>query len=216
MCNYDLCLQYVALISIYVNANSSLVGAAVDCWLFSTREKPWRHIPDTNGGFWESLKFWTGWEGVSKRRVVRGPGKSREEMVKEARSAYKRRDEEIAQRRVEAAASGANGEAGPRKVERSWWDASGFDGPVDKPAKSMSPVTEENDPLETKIIEAAKPPSKESYSLSESEVTLRISETTRSRDIGEEAISIREETDVTSQREKAITDTTPAIKKDGY
>ncbi|KAF4636171.1 hypothetical protein G7Y89_g1921 [Cudoniella acicularis] len=82
--------------------------AAVDCWLFSTREKPWRHIPGTDGSFFGSLKFWTGWGGVGKRRVViHGPGKTREEMVREAREAYRRRDEEIAQRRIAA-------ESGPR------------------------------------------------------------------------------------------------------
>lgn len=105
--------------------------AAVDCWLFSTREKPWRHIPDTQGGFWESLKFWTGWHGVAERKIVKGPGRTREEMVKEARSAYKRRDAELAQRRTiveEEAAVAAkkkrdSGVETPRKKgERSWWE----------------------------------------------------------------------------------------------
>jgi G protein-coupled receptor GPR1 len=170
-----------------------IVGAAVDCWLFSTREKPWRHIPDTKGGFWESLKFWTGWKGVSKRRVVKGPGRTREEMVKEARSAYRRRDEELAQRKVEAAASGANGEANVRKVERSWWDTTGFDGSNDM-NKSMSPVVEESNLMENEKSDNER-------SVADSEATLRNSDTTRSREVGDEITPIGEE-DTSSINEK--------------
>lgn len=108
--------------------------AAVDCWLFSTREKPWRQIPGTDGSFWASLKFWSGWEGLGKRGTVHGPGKSREEMVREARAAYQRRDVELAQRRN---ATDSLGPAeGLRRGERSWWEAVGADGTV-------SPVSEE-------------------------------------------------------------------------
>lgn len=95
--------------------------AAVDSWLFSIREMPWHEIPGTNGGFWESLKFWTGWKGHGKRRVVAGPGKTREEMDREARAAYQRRDVELAQRRIEVDSPGPFSPQ-DRRAERSWWD----------------------------------------------------------------------------------------------
>lgn len=162
--------------------------AAVDCWLFSTREKPWRHIPDTNGGFWESLRFWTGWKGVTKRKVVRGPGRTREEMVKEARSAYRRRDEELAQRRTQAeaqaaTASGANQEA-TKKGERSWWDGrASLDG-----AGGVSPAVEEVDPMDSTM-----PQMGDMSSMAESDSTLRNSYTTRSREVVEDVDTIEEE-----------------------
>ena len=68
---------------------------------------------------------------MAERRIVKGPGRTREEMVKEARSAYKRRDAELAQRRTiieEEAAVAAkkkrdSGVETPRKKgERSWWE----------------------------------------------------------------------------------------------
>lgn len=122
--------------------------AAVDCWLFSTREKPWRHIPDINGNFWASLKFWKGWSGVNQRRVVHlgGPGKTRDEMAREARAAYRRRDHEIAERRNDS--FGPNGEVS-RKCERSWWEV-GADGAA---AAAMSPLAEEvSDPMEAILV----------------------------------------------------------------
>ncbi|KAG4440658.1 hypothetical protein IFR05_003856 [Cadophora sp. M221] len=120
---------------------SICMQAAVDAWLFSTREKPWRHIPGTNGGFWVSLKFWSDWNGFHKRRIVQGPGKTREEMVREARAAYRRRDEEILQRRNQADSNHASGyrEPGARRAE--WWEGVAVDG-------AMSPVREESNPME--------------------------------------------------------------------
>ncbi|KAK0120766.1 hypothetical protein ONS96_010968 [Cadophora gregata f. sp. sojae] len=122
---------------------SICMQAAVDAWLFSTREKPWRHIPGTNGGFWVSLKFWADWSGFRKRRIVQGPGKTREEMVREARAAYRRRDEEILQRRNQADSNNTgNREPGARRAE--WWESVGVDG-------AMSPVHEEANPMDRDI-----------------------------------------------------------------
>ncbi|RDL30673.1 uncharacterized protein BP5553_10018 [Venustampulla echinocandica] len=113
--------------------------AAVDCWLFSTREKPWRHIPGTDGSFWGSLKFWSGWKGVGKRRSVHhGPGRTREEMVREARQAYQRRDEELAERKVTAV---SRSNSITRKTDKDWWDAAKAGGLDD--LGGMSPVAEE-------------------------------------------------------------------------
>jgi G protein-coupled receptor GPR1 len=129
-----------------VTTVSISIQAAVDCWLFSTREKPWRHIPGNNGSFWASLKFWSGWKGMRKRRVVHGPGKTREEMVREARAAYKRRDQEIAQQR-KVHADGIQAE-GTRKG--SWWETAGVEGVADL---AMSPVAEEvSNPMEDIIL----------------------------------------------------------------
>jgi G protein-coupled receptor GPR1 len=123
--------------------------AAVDCWLFSTREKPWRHIPGTDGGFWASLKFWTGWKGISKRRVLHGPGKTRDEMVREARAAYRRRDEELAQRRNDVESLAVHGDE-TRRGERSWWDTL-VGGSRD--LGGMSPVSEEvSNPMENIVV----------------------------------------------------------------
>jgi G protein-coupled receptor GPR1 len=108
--------------------------AAVDCWLFSTREKPWRHIPGDDGSFWGSLRFWSGWKGIRKRRAVYGPGKTRDEMVREARVAYRRRDEELAQRRMELQL-GPRVESGGLRGEREWWENRGD--------AAVSPVAEE-------------------------------------------------------------------------
>jgi G protein-coupled receptor GPR1 len=121
--------------------------AAVDCWLFSTREKPWRHIPGTNGGFFSSLKFWTGWKGFLKRRVKAGPGKSREEMVREAKAAYRRRDQEMAQRRNEAGQAGP--ERDPGRVGRSWWESTGLNGP----AEEITPAVEISNPVEDILVQ---------------------------------------------------------------
>jgi G protein-coupled receptor GPR1 len=108
--------------------------AAVDCWLFSTREKPWKSISGNDGNFGGSLKFWSGWKGVSKRKVVHGPGKTRDEMIREARVAYRRRDEELAQRRMESGL-GSPVESGARRGKREWWENSAD--------PEMSPVAEE-------------------------------------------------------------------------
>lgn len=114
--------------------------AAIDCLLFSTREKPWRHIPGNDGSFWGSLRFWSGWKGVRKRKVVHGPGKTRDEMIREARVAYRRRDEELAQRRTEIQL-GPRVEGGGLRGEREWWENRGD--------AAISPVAEEiADPLE--------------------------------------------------------------------
>lgn len=136
--------EYVLDIPFVLNAIINIVvtsQCAVDCWLFSSRERPWRHIPGSKGGFWESFAFWRcqDEQGMEKGRGHRGAGhgKRRAEMHAETRAAYKRRDEEIAER-----------ESGNTKVksvvegERSWWDGDRalFDG--------MSPVYEETNPME--------------------------------------------------------------------
>jgi len=122
--------------------------AAVDCWLFSTREKPWRHIPGNDGKFFASLKFWSGWKGWSKRRVASGPGKTREEMTREARVAYRRRDQELAERRNELGQNMQNGE--PKRKERDWWEGAGLDG--------SPPALEIPNPLDHIIVTEASTP----------------------------------------------------------
>ena len=89
---------------------------------------------------------------------MHGPGKTREEMVREARAAYKRRDEELAQRRSEVDGNGAAGERRGRRGERSWWEGAGVDGAADQ--GTMSPVPEEiSNPME-EIVDFESPDGK--------------------------------------------------------
>lgn len=122
--------------------------AAVDCWLFSTREKPWKHIPGSDGTFWGSLKFWAICENVGERRAKGGPGRTREEMHRDSRVAYQRRDEEMAERRKIEPGNLSKPEACFQRRESHWWDVPGFDGAhVD--LGGMSPVAEEpTDPMD--------------------------------------------------------------------
>jgi G protein-coupled receptor GPR1 len=121
--------------------------AAIDCWLFSSREKPWRHIPGTDGSFISSLRFWSGWKDSSELKEAPGPGRTKDQVVREARAAYRRRDEELAQRRSESEQSGFATTRGGRM----WWDGMGME-------TAMTPVSEEvTNPMDT--ILAADPPS---------------------------------------------------------
>ena len=109
---------------------------AVDCWLFSYREKPWRYIPGSRGTFWNSFAFWTHdsqGEAVGKAATNaaghQGPGKSQGEMIAESRAAYKRREEERGilkglreeerrKRQLSVARRGG-------REDRSWWEEEG-------------------------------------------------------------------------------------------
>ncbi|KAI9736407.1 MAG: hypothetical protein M1818_006140 [Claussenomyces sp. TS43310] len=99
---------------------------AVDCWVFSTREKPWRHIPGSNGSLWESFKCGPpsgqGWIP----RFTRPQGRSRTQMSVDAARAYSRRDEEMLATRnqVESYTWGSGG----LQTERHWWETLGGDG----------------------------------------------------------------------------------------
>ena len=106
--------------------------AAIECWLFSSREKPWKHIPLTDGSFSSSLRFWSGWNVPGETKVVAGPGRTKDEAVREARAAYRRRDEELAERRCESEQTGFFTARG----ERMWWDGAGME-------TAMTPVSEE-------------------------------------------------------------------------
>ncbi|KAG0652501.1 G -coupled receptor GPR1 [Hyphodiscus hymeniophilus] len=116
--------------------------AAVDCWLFSTREKPWRHIHGSDESFWGSLKFWSGWSGVRRKKTSFGPGKTRDEMVRDSRAAYQRREEELAQRRIDVI---RGDQAREQRRERSWWEAAGFDGTIASQEESVNPEDNETE-----------------------------------------------------------------------
>lgn len=98
----------------------------VECWLFSTREKPWRHMLGPSTTFLGSLKFWSGWgEYVERKRAVEGPGKSQGEMARDANNAFARRDEEAAERRSEQESLIAMREREAVKLGTEgpgWWD----------------------------------------------------------------------------------------------
>lgn len=124
--------------------------AAVDCWLFSSREQPWKHIPGTDGSFLVSLKFWTGWTAFVKRTKISGPGKTSEEMVREARAAYRRRDEEMAQQRFKVGQALSTGSPGGRKVEKSWWEDSAQ---IEALVGEISPGLEQSNPMDIAVTE---------------------------------------------------------------
>jgi G protein-coupled receptor GPR1 len=124
--------------------------AAVDCWLFSTREKPWKHMLGHDGTFWGSFGLGSEWNASDGRsKSSHGPGKTREEMSREARDAYQRRDEELAERRggstVIPRPEATARRSGHQRSESNWWDQPGFDGSVDM--GGMSPVFEEQNPI---------------------------------------------------------------------
>lgn len=118
------------------------IHCAVDCFVFSIRERPWQHIPGSKGGFWESLAIWRMGEGNLSRQQS-WPGKSRAEMAAEARAAYRRRDQEIAAK-ISKAEQSSSCQTRKGRTERSWWDA----GPVGD--GMMSPVIEDIDPFDSR------------------------------------------------------------------
>jgi len=67
--------------------------------VFVSRKKPWRHIPRTDGSFFICLRFWSGGRIPAENKVAPGPGRKKDEVVREARAAYRRRDEELAERK---------------------------------------------------------------------------------------------------------------------
>ena len=62
-----------------------------------------------------------------KRRSL-GPGKTRDEMVRDSRAAYKRREDELAQRKIECV---QGPQACERRKERSWWEGAEINGATD-------------------------------------------------------------------------------------
>jgi len=121
------------------------IQCAVDCWLFTIREKPWRYIPESNGkSFWSRYGFIRG-EGCHGAGGKDGEGwKNRKSMTFEARKAYERREEERKeaaelwlqrlQRQDEkgrlSSGSAPSVPAEPKKAFRSWWD--GFSDDLDE------------------------------------------------------------------------------------
>lgn len=90
-------------------------------------------------------------------RHSHGPGKTREEMVQEARAAYKRRDEELAQQRLgqEVVNTSNPAEEAVPKKQRTWWDLAAYDGLLGM----MSPVAEEGaNPLDSIVTADHKSP----------------------------------------------------------
>ncbi|KAK0715186.1 G protein-coupled glucose receptor regulating Gpa2-domain-containing protein [Lasiosphaeris hirsuta] len=103
---------------------SLCVQGAVDCALFTLRERPWRHeAAGAAGGFWGALgkRLAVNWDG--SWRDVGMAGRTREEMMVDGRLARQRREEEIAFERAMRASFGQSGlQLPPKKVVREWWD----------------------------------------------------------------------------------------------
>ena len=139
------CLQYSDkyssnppfVLTCFVTAILSL-QCAVDCVLFSTREKPWRCIRGSDGTFWGSFSIWehdlrggreSGSFGIDRLFGDRETGKSQMEMNAEARVARERRDLEIegmrrdwemTQRKRKESLDRRGG-----RLDRSWWEVEG-------------------------------------------------------------------------------------------
>jgi hypothetical protein len=110
-------------------------------------------------------------------------------MVREARAAYKRRDEELAQRKTQANVSTPHRDS--QKTEKSWWEAAGLDG-------TMSPVAEETlNPMEAVIVSDSatlSPISEHSPSDSEAtSTTARSAEALEAEDDAIESVSKKEQ-----------------------
>ncbi|RPB04282.1 hypothetical protein L873DRAFT_1825841 [Choiromyces venosus 120613-1] len=119
------------------------IQCAVDCWLFTIREKPWRYIPESNGkSFWSRYGFIRG-EGCNSVDTKDGEDgwRNRKNMSFEARKAYERREEErreAAERWLQrpddkgrlSTSSAPSAPAEPKKAYRSWWD--GFSDDLDE------------------------------------------------------------------------------------
>lgn len=145
----------IAISLIFINCQ-----CAVDAWLFSTREKPWRQIPETEGGFWESLRFWEASWGLPHsihRRQSGGlgnAGRSKAEMAAEAKRAYRRRDEEAAAAIKEKLVADPQPGIQRTPTRKDWWDNDlqplGADGASERvrlgrsSVAQMSPVIEES------------------------------------------------------------------------
>lgn len=110
------------------------IQCAVDCWLFATREKPWKYIPHTGRKtFWFSFVFWRhdcghdhdgarcpqGVEDEEELRQEVWRNTSRRSMSIEQRAAYMRREAERKEaeekRRLSRRVDGGSVELGDRK-----------------------------------------------------------------------------------------------------
>ena len=100
-----------------VSLASLCIQGAVNSWLFSTREKPWKYRRRIGPSGWG-----LGWGVDGGRGSV---GRTREEMLVEGRVARRRRDAEIEERRR------VGGEAHERKSNRHWWDVLDVDAGMD-------------------------------------------------------------------------------------
>jgi G protein-coupled receptor GPR1 len=94
------------------------------------------------------LRFWSGWNNpASEVKAAPRPGRTKDEVVRETRAAYQRRNVEIAERQSETE------QPRPFNVrgDRMWWDAAGME-------TAMTPVFEEPvNPMDS-ILAANSPP----------------------------------------------------------
>lgn len=75
---------------------------AIDCWLFTIRERPWRYIPESpEKTFWASFKFWNRWERekLAKQRAYtmstsKDEWRGNKGLSIESRRAFERREAE--------------------------------------------------------------------------------------------------------------------------
>lgn len=103
------------------------VQCAVDCWLFTIREKPWRYIPKSDGkSFWSRYGFIAGEEtGARREEGDFWRKKKNGKLSFEARKAYERREEELKEAaEIWLARQEEKGRRPPlpRRTDTNWWD----------------------------------------------------------------------------------------------
>jgi G protein-coupled receptor GPR1 len=106
---------------------SMCIQGAADSLLFSTREKPWRHM---RGKGEAGPNFWP-WFGF-RNRGLGNTGRTREEMLVDGRLARQRREAEIEETRLER----QDGPQDVRSRARQWWDGVEVEGGVEQSANN--------------------------------------------------------------------------------
>lgn len=121
---------------------------AIDCWLFTVREQPWKFISGNRSkSFWSSFCFWQVW-GTEEHRHDDYPWQANKFLSPETRYAYERREAE----QKEAAEKWYNRGKDPKSPPQS----AGFQSPAGSPRNSRPNIRTEFswwDRLEAEALE---------------------------------------------------------------
>ena len=111
---------------------SITLQCAVDCWVFSSREKPWRFISGSRGTFWLSFAIWKHDRNGERSGLPfghrRSAGKGRSEIKAETKAAQARRGYEIRDERSRLDEMQRERRQSLERrggLERNWWEVRG-------------------------------------------------------------------------------------------
>jgi G protein-coupled receptor GPR1 len=133
----------------------------VDCIIFTFKEKPWRHIPGSDGTFLGSFRCRkrsedeVPSESRNNSQPKGGPGRTPSEMIGEARNAYARREQELGRAKHEAHTRKAKRKASLAArggKERTWWDE---EEKKKRDRAASDAMMKEEEPLSTIVSEAS-------------------------------------------------------------